>query len=178
TEISGCSQDKAACKAALDKQKDEVNMSLRSMLIAMGIMGHFVGDAGQPFHNSADYNGKESGHYGIHSYYETEIVDQIPASLQGEVYAAALADSEGYVAAILAEKDPDPSYSGDPYNVIARMRKLSDMAGQQMARILAIEDSIPGFVKGPLHKSKQPEGRPYADALKTQYPDQYKKFHD
>jgi hypothetical protein len=178
TEISGCSQDKDACKADLAKQKDNVNHSLRSMLIAMGIMGHFVGDAGQPFHNSADYNGKESGHYGIHSYYEAQIVDQIPASLQAEVYAAGLADSEGYVAAILAEKDPDPSFSGDPYNVIARMRKLSDMAGQQMASILAIEDSVPGFQKGTLHKSVQPKGRPFADALKTSYPDQYKLYHD
>jgi hypothetical protein len=169
----------AARKAEVDKKKDYINTELRTMLISMGIMGHFVGDAGQPFHNSADYNGKESGHYGIHSYYESKIVDAIAADLPGEVYDSAqkdMADEKSALRAILATQDADPSYSGDKYNVIARMRQLSALAGVQMKTILETEESIPGFVKGELHKSKNPEGRPYADALESQYPEQYAKY--
>lgn len=46
------------------------NKFIYSMVVNMGLMGHFVGDMGQPFHSSIDYDGYETGHGGIHSYYE------------------------------------------------------------------------------------------------------------
>jgi hypothetical protein len=178
TEISGCGSDKDACLTDVNKRKDAVNESLRQMLISMALMGHFVGDAGQPFHNTADYNGQQVGQAGIHSYYEAQLVDQIPSSLQGEVYASATSDPSGNIAAIFAEKDPDPKSSKDPYNVLARMRKLSDMAGGQKGAILqldaqgikiaeAIKDGKPldQGVFTPVPGSRSAPLRPFADAV-------------
>lgn len=180
TDELGACKDRATCKGLISQATDSVNDSLRQMLIAMGIMGHFVGDAGQPYHNSANYNGQKNGHVGIHSFYETELVDQIPASLQSEVYAAAKADSQRNIDAILTTKDPDPKYSGDEYNVLARMRKLSDEAGQQMDTItnydsdlIRIEDAIKNhkpldqgnFTPDP--KSKKAPFRPFASQVSS-----------
>ena len=54
------------------------NNDIYTMWVMMGLMGHFVGDNAQPFHTTRDYDGWYSGHGGIHSYYETELVDQLP----------------------------------------------------------------------------------------------------
>jgi hypothetical protein len=160
------------------------------MLIAMGIMGHFVGDAGQPYHNSANFNGQKDGHFGIHSYYESELVDEIPASLQSEVYASAKADPSGNIAKVLNEKDPDKSFSGDDYNVIARMRRLSAEAGDQMATItkrdaeaIAVEDAIRNHKPldqgtfTPVPGYKKPF-RPFADQVVNdkRFKDQYEGY--
>jgi hypothetical protein len=181
----------AADKEAIDKQKDEINHSLRNMLIAMGLMGHFVGDAGQPFHNSADYNGKLSGHYGIHSYYESKIVDQIDAALPGLVYLSASKDKNGVIAGILADTQPESKVDYLYPSVLTRMRKVSAMAGLQMPEILSIEEAAIKKQEAIKHDkpleqgvftagkgSKEPENRPYADALSTdkRFKDEFRRY--
>jgi hypothetical protein len=43
-------------------------------MVNLGLMGHYVGDNAQPFHVTADYDGLATGHGGIHSYYEDDVV--------------------------------------------------------------------------------------------------------
>lgn len=43
-----------------------------------GVMGHYVGDISQPMHVSSDYDGQSIGRPGVHKYFETTLVDQVP----------------------------------------------------------------------------------------------------
>lgn len=55
------------------------------MMVNMGIMGHFVGDNAQPFHLTEDYDGWDSGHGGIHSYYEGQLVACFDENLLSQI---------------------------------------------------------------------------------------------
>lgn len=48
--------------------------ALLGSTVIMGLMGHFVADLGQPQHVSADPNGWMTNQGGLHSYFETELV--------------------------------------------------------------------------------------------------------
>lgn len=65
------------------------NSAVYKMMTSMGLMGHFVGDASQPYHASADYDGYLSGHGGIHGYYEETVVGQFDEGLEKEIVKAA-----------------------------------------------------------------------------------------
>ncbi|NDE13792.1 hypothetical protein EBZ80_02575 [bacterium] len=43
-----------------------------------GVMGHYVGDISQPMHVSSDYDGQSISRPGVHKYFETTLVDQVP----------------------------------------------------------------------------------------------------
>lgn len=59
--------------------------------VTAGIMSHFVGDLGNPYHATANYDGWESGQGGIHSYFEGAMVAGYRLTLEQEVLDAALA---------------------------------------------------------------------------------------
>ncbi len=61
------------------------NKSADQFFVNIGLMGHFVGDNGQPFHSSVDYDGYLSGHGGIHAYYEDAIVSAIDYDLISKI---------------------------------------------------------------------------------------------
>lgn len=65
------------------------NKSVSDFMTRAGLMGHFVGDATQPYHNVADYDGWGTGHGGIHSFYETDCVAFYDMSLSSEVEVSA-----------------------------------------------------------------------------------------
>lgn len=67
------------------------NLAVYEMSVSLGLMGHFVGDASQPLHNTADYDGYASGHGGLHAYYEDEVVSQFDGDLQARVLKEARA---------------------------------------------------------------------------------------
>ena len=48
-------------------------------------MGHFVGDNGQPFHTTSDYDGYGAGHGGIHAYFEDSVVAQFDYDLVAQI---------------------------------------------------------------------------------------------
>ena len=51
-----------------------------------GVMGHYVGDIAQPMHVSSDYDGQSIGRPGVHKYFESTLVDQVPHDrLSGDV---------------------------------------------------------------------------------------------
>lgn len=67
------------------------NKAAFEMAVSLGLMGHFVGDASQPLHNTADYDGYASGHGGLHSYYEDKVVSEFDGDLQSRVLKEARA---------------------------------------------------------------------------------------
>jgi len=79
-------------EAAPPKNKNEeqdeklnFNQAVYQMMIHMGVMGHFIGDASMPYHNTTDFDGYRSGHGGIHSYYEDLVVAEISGDLQAKI---------------------------------------------------------------------------------------------
>jgi hypothetical protein len=79
----GVADARAAAATAPDSQ--ESKDAITQMLIDMGLMAHFTGDASMPFHNTTDYDGYEAGHGGIHSYYEELVVEALGLGLSQQV---------------------------------------------------------------------------------------------
>jgi len=52
-----------------------------------GVMGHFVADLAQPFHTTIDYDGYAFGQGGIHTYFETEILNQQDETITSDAMA-------------------------------------------------------------------------------------------
>lgn len=65
------------------------NHPTRTALSFAGIMTHFTGDISQPYHAAVDYNGVAASQKGIHSYFESTIVDALEFGLDTKVYARA-----------------------------------------------------------------------------------------
>lgn len=93
-QLHDISLDSAQKISKSEKPKDKIeeqseslsyNQSIYNMMVAMGIMGHFVGDNSQPYHVTTDYDGYAIGHGGIHSYYEEESVAQLPPDLKARI---------------------------------------------------------------------------------------------
>lgn len=70
-------------------EKLPYNRAVYEFMVNAGLLGHFVGDAGQVFHSTADYDGWQRGHGGIHSYYEEQIIAEAPADLETRIVQAA-----------------------------------------------------------------------------------------
>lgn len=79
----------AAAKEASSKTNSDPQHSkeLFEMVAMMGLMGHFIGDISQPLHNTSNYDGWSNGHGGLHGYFETELVNQLPPSLLADIVA-------------------------------------------------------------------------------------------
>ncbi len=84
---------KAAALPANSKEEQDENLAFNkntySFILNLGLMGHFVGDASQPFHGTADYDGYAVGHGGIHSFFEETGVSVIGSDLEDRVVKAA-----------------------------------------------------------------------------------------
>jgi len=97
-------------------------------------LGHYVADSHQPLHLTLNYNGQSSGNYGIHSRYETQMMNdnlsQLPLPDSSSVYWNSVIDSTfryieeiyPYVSDILAAddlaSDQDPNYNSSYYNIL------------------------------------------------------------
>lgn len=81
----------AAPKDRKEEQNEALpfNHNLREMLNSMGLLGHYVGDSGQPFHSTLDYDGYGIGHGGIHGFYEHEVVAEVDPKLLADIVARA-----------------------------------------------------------------------------------------
>lgn len=92
------------------------------MMIHMGVLGHFVGDASMPYHNTKDHDGWEAGRGGIHSFYETDVVNELNYGFADEVFRDAQKIK-------LGEKSKKDSY------VIARMRAMSAASRNELSQV-------------------------------------------
>jgi hypothetical protein len=122
-----------------EEQDDSLpfNKSAHDFIVNLGLMGHFVGDAGQPFHSTADYDGYAVGHGGIHSYFEDQGVSVIGPDLEMQVIST-------------AKKMQDAANSKDKElkktvqfltakNAVEKMRALSQLSYAEIKTILTID---------------------------------------
>ena len=79
-----------AFKASKEGEKID-SAAVDRAFITSGLMSHFIGDLGNPYHATANYDGWESGQGGIHSYFESAVVSSYRLALDQEVFDAALA---------------------------------------------------------------------------------------
>lgn len=134
----------AATSAALPKnpqeeQNDELdfNKNIFSFITNLGLMGHFVGDNGQPFHTTADYDGYKTGHGGIHTYFEEAIVTELPPNLVSLVVDQA--KKLQLKALSKSTKDKTEVAYLNEKTVLEKMRSLGGIANQERLQILKMD---------------------------------------
>jgi hypothetical protein len=99
------------------------NQSIYSSILAMGLMGHYVGDGSMPYHNHADYDGWASGHGAIHGFYEDECVAEMPAGLLTNILLMAKKHGENL------------SFLKPNLSNVERMRELALLTQPDVARV-------------------------------------------
>lgn len=117
-----------------EEQDDDLpfNKHLYNMGIYMGIMGHFVGDNGQPLHTNIDYDGYESGHGGIHAYYEDLSVSFFEEDLLAKVVAKAK----------VIEKNSRHNSFVQQKTVLENMRALAVAANEELKELFKADPVI------------------------------------
>ncbi len=137
--IIGLEKDFANAKLPANgkEEQDETlvyNKLAFQMIVDMGLMGHFVGDTSQPFHTTADYDGYEVGHGGIHAYFEDAIVGEFDGDLEARILKEARAMKE-------------PSFL-KPKTTVEKMKALSEISLAETKKIVALDPIIkPSVVK-------------------------------
>lgn len=101
------------------------NKLVYEMVTSMGLMGHFVGDAAQPFHTTADYDGYKEGHGGIHAYFEDSVVSEFDGDLEQLVLKA-------------ARTMKNPEFL-KPTTTVEKMKALSIISHGEVAKILKLD---------------------------------------
>lgn len=115
-----------------EEQKEELpyNQAVYNMMVNMGLMGHYVGDNSQPFHNTSDYDGYNSNHGGMHGYYEEVVVAQFGPDLVAQIVKTAKAQS-GKNKKLMDSK-----------TVVEKMRALSEVSLADLPAIFKLDPII------------------------------------
>ena len=118
-------------KGEEQNEKLPYNSAIYNWMVNIGVMGHFVGDASMPFHNSSDHDGWYAGHGGIHSYYEDAVVGQFDGDLQSLILQRAreLQKQPGKTAFLKG-------------STLEKMQKLSESAAAEIPAVLAADPII------------------------------------
>lgn len=70
----------------LKEQSGKARQKLQEKWVVLaGIMGHYIGDLGQPLHVTENHDGQMTGQKGVHSYFEETLVDELYPDLNCEV---------------------------------------------------------------------------------------------
>ena len=103
------------------------NSGVFGMMTAMGLMGHYVGDASMPLHNHSDYDGKAAGHPGIHAFFEDAAVSTFPLTLVEDLRSRASSAKHDYRKG----------------SVVERMRQISVRAEAEIPSMLKADVMTP-----------------------------------
>jgi hypothetical protein len=103
------------------------NVAAYDFMVNLGIMGHFVGDNGQPFHSTADADGWATGNGGIHAFYEEMMVAAQSHSLADKVVQEAKR----------IQKFPPAFLKKE--SVLEKMRELSKISVEDIKKIKKID---------------------------------------
>lgn len=123
-----------AIKSGVESAKDNFEKNIFDMMTAMGLMGHFIGDNAQPYHLTANYDGYNNGHGGIHSYYEEKCVSAFGPDLQAKIIKSAKKIT----------KKPFLQSS----NLIENMRALGSLSSEEIKDIEKMDPVIqPSVIK-------------------------------
>ncbi len=123
-------KDLAPPKGQKEEQNDELpyNQAFYQMIVNLGLLGHFVGDNSQPFHNTSDYDGYAAHHGGIHAYYEEAVVSEFGPDLVSQIVKKA------------------KTWKTQPYtqkkSVIENMRALSEISFSEIKDVLNTDPII------------------------------------
>lgn len=137
----GSSQFKLASQSPPPTQKSEeqntqlpFNQAVYEGLMTLGVMGHFIGDGVQPYHLTADYDGYQSGHGGIHAFYEEEAVNQLP----GDWTAQVLTQAE------LLKKDWTNSAKSPlkEKSTLAKVKAVTQLSYQELSAVTQLDPLI------------------------------------
>ena len=121
-----------------EEQNEELlyNKTIFSLMTNLGLMGHFTGDASQPVHNSADYDGYKAGHGGIHAYYEETVITYFDADMQARIAAEARK---------LKKSTPAFLKAG---SVVEKMQALSALSYSDLKKIYKLDPVLkPSIIK-------------------------------
>lgn len=123
-------------KNTSEEQNNELpyNKAFYNMIVHMGLIGHFVGDASQPLHNTSDYDGYAAGHGGIHAYYEDSSVAHFGPDLMVRVINK-------------AKSLKKPSFlKGN--STLEKMKALSILSSKDLAKVFKLDPILkPSTVK-------------------------------
>ena len=75
-------------KASKASEKTDSNAVDRALL-STGLLSHFIGDLGNPYHAARNYDGWETNQGGVHSYFESAVVASYRLILEQEVFESA-----------------------------------------------------------------------------------------
>ncbi len=141
-----------------EEQNNELpfNKAVYQMIVTMGVMGHFVGDISQPFHNTSDHDGYAANHGGIHSYYEEAIVSNFPSDLE----ALIVKQAQSWKSQKFIEKA----------NAVENARALSEVSFNEIKDVLKadklIKPSTLSIEKG-MSLKKSAERKPASENFKN-----------
>lgn len=107
--------------------EDRVNKAL----LYAGIMSHFVGDLANPHHTTANYDGQLTGQRGLHGYFETDVVAELPMDLALEIQTQA---KESWLNAYSEIEKAD--ILGDPQKLVWALLANSH---RNLPRLLALD---------------------------------------
>lgn len=128
--IAGKAAKEALKKASKDEKFGDThayNKNIFEMTTMMGLMGHFIGDASQPYHNTVNYDGWDNGHGGIHSYYEEAVVSALSANLIGD---------------IVSQAEKQASAFSKTSNIFQNMKILSERAYKDLEKVEAADQVL------------------------------------
>lgn len=111
-------------KSDFQNKNHPYNRGIFEFVTQISLMGHFVGDASVPYHNTADYDGWERGRGGIHAYYESMSVGALGLDLENEVYEQSI-----------AIRKKSKSSKSDRESVVEIMKELSIQAADEISQI-------------------------------------------
>jgi len=79
-------------KALQDKNAshEEIQTEVNRVILYSGILAHFVGDLTQPLHITKNYDGGFSDQKGVHSYFETKLINAQPHGFDRQAYDYAM----------------------------------------------------------------------------------------
>lgn len=103
------------------------NQAIYRFMTLAGVMGHFVGDAAQPMHNSADYDGWHAGHGGLHGFYEDAVVGELPGELQALILKE-------------ARKIKNPNWLKG--STLEKMRAMSQVSFEELPKLYKMDPLV------------------------------------
>lgn len=116
-----------APKNPKEEQDDKYtyNRAVFDMVVSMGLMGHYIGDASQPLHNTTDHDGYAANHGGLHVYYEDLVVGEFDGDLGALILKKARSLKK------------TPFLNGS--NLIDNIRMLSEVSAEDLRQMIKLD---------------------------------------
>jgi len=143
-------------KSHFQDKSNPYNQGIFDFITNLSLMGHYVGDASVPYHNTSDYDGWEKGRGGIHSYYESASVEAMGMSLENMVYEKALH----------LKRTLGTGKGEDSSSVLETLKELSIQAAHEISKVEDLDQVLSPSDKNSKSYAKRPPAEKGAKAFK------------